>query len=267
MRATHHIPAELETAPPRRVRRRPGTRSRVYGQWIWLGILTAGGLVILALRAPEPWLLALTPPQRAAVKFVSRSGLPKTGRRKSQITYEVVFLYHPNGARDADVAIKDSDSITAAEYDALSGRGSVMIHAAQLGPLRWATIHRTPWQYLRARALDWCVAIAWNALTFTAIYCGWRRHGQTRKLLREGQPVAGRITAVRRDRDKSSAYMIDYEYPLPNTMLPSPQRGSLAIGKRDFQRASEGQPIVVLCDPQDPARHLVYDFCDYCVKG
>jgi ribosomal protein S8E len=98
------------------------------------------------------------------------------------------------------------------------------------------------------------MAILWNGVLLLAV----KARGIPKRLVRSGTAVFGRVVEIKVSPRPGAPRQIFYEYRsgagdkiVANDIIT----GSAKI--------SQGQEVVVLYDPANPRRAILYDFCDF----
>jgi hypothetical protein len=240
------IPAELRSRPPRQTQLREGRGPRVMGIRVFMLPHLLIGFVALVIVIGEPIWLWTYPPVLARVTTMQRTVNAK-GQDRDRITYD----YPWRGQR-----ISDSARVSADAYQKLQSSQTVKVHALGIGGHIFSELDVTPGQYTASRWFLWPWALAWNGMLFFML----RQPLQARRLVRDGEPVVGKIVNKKAYGGKSARYRVSYEYSPP---AGGARQGGMTVARADFDSASTGKEVTVLYDPNCPGSAAVYEYGDY----
>ena len=114
-----------------------------------------------------------------------------------------------------------------------------------------------------AEASQWGIALFWNAIVWIFVGCLWLIPANQRKLVADGVPGIGKITAKNQGEDDGTKY-----YSLKYTFIPEGSAASAVnadarVEKDEWDGIEVGDQITVLYNPSKPSPGLLYRFNPY----
>jgi len=104
---------------------------------------------------------------------------------------------------------------------------------------------------------NWWIIVALVTLLFGGIFAlceRWRRRNL--RLLRDGVPVAAKVTRLRAINNETLAYYVTYAFSLTSVLVYAKE---VSVPPALYMRLAEGDTITVLYDPENPERNRPYD--------
>lgn len=247
-KADPRIPKELQAAPPRMVRLRSGRGGRLFGVRIFMLPHVLIGLIAAVILIGEPIWLFATPAISGRITFIQTS----QGRHGTQ--HQVNYTYVTDGH-----IINDRSRVSDAAYQSLKGGSPIKLHVINIGGHQFSEVDVSGQQYADSRWFLWIWAIFWNGMMLLML----RQPIVARRLVRDGQPLRGKIVDKMTYRGKSNRFSVKYEYTPQAGGSVGPTTRSMTVMRQDFQSAEAGQEITVIYDPLRPSQAVIYEYGDY----
>jgi hypothetical protein len=246
------FPVELRQPPPRSVQRRLGRRSSVPRV---VRLLLLIGCALLFLCVAELLFLRLTPaiPGRV-ISMKTTTSIVNHGLRTR---YTIDYSYDSAGAQ-----IADSQLVPGRAYNSIHADQPILVHAITLGSLHFSELQLSPADYFTIRWPLWLGALSSTIATICVLLM-LRRRGiwvSPRRLVRGGEPVFGQITNKWTQRGRGLSYWVDYTYEPPGGKA---LKRSMSVTSDDYDQAIKNARVLILYDPANPRRSVIYRYCSY----
>jgi hypothetical protein len=247
------FPAELRQPPPRAVQCRPGRRrSSVPGI---VRLLLIAGCALLFLCVAELIFIQLTPaiPGRV-IGMKTSTSIVHHGLRTR---YTIDYSYSSGGAQ-----IADSQLVPEGAFNSIHAERPIRVHAITIGSVHFSEIQLSPADYFTMRWPLWLGALCSTTVTIFFVLM-LRRRGiwvSHRRLVRSGEPVFGQITNKFTQRGRGLSYCVNYIYDPADQ---SAMKRSMLVTAADYDQAVKNARVVILYDPTNPRRSVIYQYCSY----
>jgi hypothetical protein len=245
--SSHHpgIPPELRKSPPRAVRLRPHWFRNNWGRVLGFGLLLLIGAGLVIYGAADITFLMCAPVVTGRVTSTSM-----TRSARGTPTYTIVYAY-----KTGDEIHSNSQDVSAAFFQLIGAGNALPISTIAVAGWRYDEIRLSRAEYFQERGWVWGIAMVPGILLTLALRFYWL---QPRRLIRMGAAVAGVITKkhVRNSGRSGPTYQIFYDYTdMQNLGWANIKR---AVSHAAYEAVHQGEHVVVLCDPYEPGRSLVY---------
>jgi hypothetical protein len=247
----HHptIPAELLKVPPRKIRLKPHWLKNNFTNIFLFAIFALGSMGLVGFGVGE--LLFLWAAPVLSGRVVGATATRSTGRHGGvDYKYTLGYAYKVGG-----IVHYNTQDVSRDFFEA-HGRGSfVPISALDFAGHFIDEIHMPAAEYRQERMVIWAIAAIPVTMVALAYSYSWLR---PRYMVRHGQPVMGVITRkkVRAGGRNGISYYIFYDYTDPQNCRWVGQKR--VVNRAGYNAVHQGQHVVVLCDPWDSGRSLVY---------
>ncbi|HET6248375.1 MAG TPA: DUF3592 domain-containing protein [Tepidisphaeraceae bacterium] len=217
---------------------------------------TLVGLIILFIVVGDPLFILLTPAVPGEVNTISSTHTARGGTK-----WHVNFAYFPQRPAGPNRLV-DNQSITPDEASRLHRGDRLLVHQARFGAVHYATIARTFDDYARDWWFVWAWALVWNSIMLAVLYSAWIVPMRYKRLVREGEPVVGRIMAVNSTGKSGTFHRVKYEFRTAG-LSPIRHANEMTVTSKEYDGASAGDSIVVLYDPRRPHRNVAYQLSGF----
>src|ERR1700685_4160916 len=220
------IPRELQTSPPRIVRLRSGRGGRLFGVRIFMLPHVLIGLIAAVILIGEPIWLFGTPAISGRITFMENS----QGRHGTQ--HQVNYTYVTDGH-----IINDRSRVSDAAYQNLKRGAPIKLHVINIAGHQLSEVDVSGQQYAASRWFLWIWAIFWNGMMLLML----RQPIVAKRLVRDGQPVRGKIVDKTTYRGRSTRFTLKYEFTPQTGGSVGPMIRSMTVTRGDFQSAEVGR--------------------------
>jgi hypothetical protein len=236
-------------APPRIVRRKPGTLGIYVIGRILSAPLMAVAIALAALVVLEPVVAFLFPPEAAHIvaqwrQFEARHGLVCYVKYQLDLSRFV-----------------GRDEVLFSEFSDYRVGTAVKAHVFHFGPTGYSILDRSIRNYARNRAILWFCASFLTAIAWVLFHALWFIPWRNRELVRFGRATYGAV--VEKHLHHGSRRLIScaliYQFKVKGVL----RMQRLRVAPQRFDDARLGELVIICFDPFRPSRSIVYDYCDF----
>ncbi len=267
MEPTNHEPPESRSPavsgrlppPPRAAARRPGRRGLLGHAPLTVRLLCLGGLGLLLVAL---WLVAsswvvrrfgMTVPGEVA----ARSPGPK-GTREGRVQFTYVVKGQEYSAEEA---------VDEAALDRLHSGAQVQVRVLSAWPSRPLLVEPAG-HAGRGNGVALAFALLGNVALGVLLRRCLREPLKQRALVREGIATEGVVVRKEVGSGRRASWGVQYCYRAPRhgaapAVADKEWQVRMAVGRADFEAVQVGATVLVLYDPRQPSRSVIYPFAAY----
>ena len=250
MKEEYRIERELSGATPRRIERRTASCVGCMYFLFLIYVIVGVGLLTLAVGKTLVAYKGITMP----AKVTSREDTSDS----DGASYRVDYTYEYR-----EIEYSGSSQISKDDYDGMETGRPLAVRALSSAPDFLPVLQDYDLSETALFWLIWFGAGLWWALTPSLIWSVFTWPRIVRRLIREGAPIAARVTdKTSRTDDGVTSYTLHYEFTQHNTDR-AVVAGKIAITKEQWESISVGGAVTALYDPARPKHHVLYQWAPY----